>query len=186
MQARLDGPASPPGRVNGPARDLALAMNAAVLRHGVPQDAGAGGIDAWSRLEEVAVPTTVACGDLDVPALLGQTELVLQRIPGARWADLTGTAHLPYLEHPELVAAITAAVRATAKALGGRAPIGPQSVPAGDPLLTPGDGGHLLPAPAAASDAGRSPLLVGHYIFRLVLPSMKGISTSSKPAGFSS
>lgn len=115
IQAWLDGPAAPPGRVVGPARDLALAMNAVVLGHDVPEDAGASGVDAWSRLEDVAVPTTAACGDPDVPYLLAHTEVLLQRIPHARRADLTGTAHLPYLERPDLVTdVVTTAVRSTA------------------------------------------------------------------------
>jgi len=107
----LDGPAAPEGRVAGPARDLASAMNAVVLGHAVPDDAGSSGVDAWSRLEEVRAPTTIACGDLDVPHLVEQCEELLTRIPGARRAALPATAHLPYLERPDLVAdVITAAL----------------------------------------------------------------------------
>jgi pimeloyl-ACP methyl ester carboxylesterase len=61
----LDGPAGPEGRVTGAARSLALDMNAIILRNGVPEDAGDSGVDAWNRLDEVRVPVTVACGDLD-------------------------------------------------------------------------------------------------------------------------
>ena len=107
----LDGPAAPEDRVTGPARDLASAMNAVVLQHAVPEDAGSSGVDAWSRLGEVRAPTTIACGDLDVPYLVEQCEQLLTGIPEARRAALPGTAHLPYLERPDLVAgAITAAL----------------------------------------------------------------------------
>ena len=102
----LDGPAGPLGRVGGPARQLALAMNAIVLSNGMPEDAGASGLDAWSRVEEVAVPTTLAWGERDVPYLLQQCEQLSARIPGARRALLPDTAHLPYLERPDLVSEV--------------------------------------------------------------------------------
>ncbi len=108
IQAWLDGPAAAPGRVGGSARELALAMNAVVLRNAVGEDAGRSGVDAWSRLEQVAVPTTITCGDLDVPYLLEHTDVLARRIPGARRAGLPGTAHLPYLERPDLVADLIA------------------------------------------------------------------------------
>ncbi|NAZ84298.1 alpha/beta fold hydrolase [Kineococcus sp. R8] len=106
VQVWLDGPAAREDRVTGPARELALAMNTIVLQHAEAEDAGDSGVDAWSRLGEIGAPTTIACGDLDVPYLLEQCEQLLTRIPGARRATLPGTAHLPYLERPDLVAAV--------------------------------------------------------------------------------
>ena len=100
----LDGPAAPAGRVSGPARDLALVMNAAVLRRGSSDDTGASGVDAWPRLGQVRVPTTVATGDLDAPYLVERAEDLLATVPGARRAHLPATAHLPHLERPDLVA----------------------------------------------------------------------------------
>jgi pimeloyl-ACP methyl ester carboxylesterase len=105
----LDGPAGPEGRVGGPARELALAMNERILRHEVPEDAGEGDVDAWSRLEEVRAPTTVVWGDRDVPFGIETCRAVVARIRGARAHVLPGTAHLPSLEQPaELAAAIQA------------------------------------------------------------------------------
>src|SRR5260370_32231125 len=49
----LDGPASPQGRVSGPARDLALAMNAVVPRNAAPEAAGATSADAWNHPRKV-------------------------------------------------------------------------------------------------------------------------------------
>ena len=42
-------------------------MNAIALKNEIPEESGKSGITAWSRLEEIGVPVTVACGDLDLP-----------------------------------------------------------------------------------------------------------------------
>ncbi len=106
--AWLDGPAGPEGRVGGPARSLALDMNAIILRNGVPEDAGESGVDAWSRLDEVRVPVTVACGDLDFPFLISRNRELALRLPHARYQVLPGMAHQPYLEQPRTVAQLVA------------------------------------------------------------------------------
>ncbi len=49
----LDGPRGPEGRVSGPARELALAMNAIALKNEIPEESGKSGLAAWSRLEEI-------------------------------------------------------------------------------------------------------------------------------------
>ncbi|MBO0807136.1 MAG: alpha/beta hydrolase [Actinobacteria bacterium] len=100
----LDGPAQPEGRVTGAARSLALDMNEIVVRNGVPESAGASGVDAWHRLPEVQVPVTVACGDLDVPFVLARCRELADRLPDGRFQLLPGMAHQPYLEQPEFVA----------------------------------------------------------------------------------
>src|SRR3954451_23551735 len=100
----LDGPPSPEGRVGGEARALAVAMNAELLRRGESENAGGSEIDAWAALEDVQPPTTVACGDLDLPFFVDRCRELAKRIPRARYVDLQGTAHLPYLEDPQRVA----------------------------------------------------------------------------------
>ncbi len=45
----LDGPSAPEGRVSGPARTLALAMNAVALKNEIPEESGKSGLVAWSR-----------------------------------------------------------------------------------------------------------------------------------------
>lgn len=102
----LDGPAGPENRVAGPGRELALEMNAVVLRNSVSEEAGAGDVDAWRQLEQVDAPTTVAWGDLDVPFFIERCEQLVVRLPRAEPRVLPGTAHLPYLEQPELVARV--------------------------------------------------------------------------------
>jgi len=100
----LDGPAGPEGRVTGPMGELALEMNAVVLRNEVSEQEGARDVDTWHHLEQIQVPTTVAWGDLDVPFLVQRCEQLTTRLPRARRRVLAGTAHLPYLEDPGLVA----------------------------------------------------------------------------------
>jgi pimeloyl-ACP methyl ester carboxylesterase len=109
----LDGPKGPEGRVGGRARELALEMNERILKNDVPDEAGAGDADAWSRLEEVSVPTTVIWGDRDVPVDIETFQTIAARVPGARTHVLPGAAHLPSLEQPrELASAVEAATEA--------------------------------------------------------------------------
>ena len=100
----LDGPSSPEGRVGGEARTRALDMNAIILRNGDREDGGGSGVDAWTRLDEVQVPVTVACGELDVPSLVARSQELAARLPRARYRELPGMAHQPYLEDPGQVA----------------------------------------------------------------------------------
>ena len=100
----LDGPAQAEGRVGGAARELALDMNRTALR-GESEHEGESGVDAWSRLEEIRVPTAVAWGDLDVPVIVDRSRAVADRVAGVRTHEIfAGTAHLPYLERPADVA----------------------------------------------------------------------------------
>lgn len=98
----LDGPAQPEGRVDGPARSLLLDINRILLGNAVPEDAGASGIDAWSQLHRVTTPATVACGDLDVSFLVERSRELADRLPKGRHPLLSGIAHLPQLEDPQL------------------------------------------------------------------------------------
>jgi len=104
MRIWLDGPAAPEGRVSGIARDLALTMNAAALRNSASEGAGACGLDAWDRLDEIRLPTTVACGELDVPFMVERCGALASRLPNGRLRMLPGVAHLPYMEQPAMVA----------------------------------------------------------------------------------
>jgi pimeloyl-ACP methyl ester carboxylesterase len=99
----LDGPAAPEGRVSGPARDLALEMNRIVLAHG---EGHGDGLDTASRVQEIAVPTLVACGDLDLSLKLQRCAELADELPNATYEVLPGRAHLPYLEAPDEVSAL--------------------------------------------------------------------------------
>ena len=100
----LDGPSQPEGRVSGAARALALDMNEIILRNGAREDEGGSGVDAWQRLNEVQAPVTVACGELDVPFIVIRSRQLADRLPHARYRELPGMAHQPYLEQPGQVA----------------------------------------------------------------------------------
>jgi pimeloyl-ACP methyl ester carboxylesterase len=99
----LDGPAQPEGRVGGAPRALALDMNAAILANDASEGAGDSGVDAWARLDEMDLPVTVACGELDVPFMVERSRQLAERLPNSRHLVLGGVAHLPQLEQPPVV-----------------------------------------------------------------------------------
>jgi pimeloyl-ACP methyl ester carboxylesterase len=100
----LDGPSAPEGRVTGAARALALEMNAVALKNEIPEESGRSGLVAWSRLEEITVPVTVACGDLDLPFVVSRSKELSDWLADSQHHVLPGVAHLPYLEDPSMVA----------------------------------------------------------------------------------
>jgi pimeloyl-ACP methyl ester carboxylesterase len=104
----LDGPRAVEGRVARAARSLAQTMTRDTLSRGTGEDAGGSGLNAWSRLGDIAVPTTVVCGDLDLPFIVERSRELVDRVPGATYRELAEVAHLPYLEDPALVADVIA------------------------------------------------------------------------------
>jgi len=106
LEARLwlDGPGQPEGRVDGPSRQLLLEMNGLLLRNPAADGSGDSGINAWERLSELQVPTTVAWGNLDVPLIVDECAEIATRIPRARRQVFPEMAHLPYLENAPVVA----------------------------------------------------------------------------------
>ena len=106
----LDGPTAPEGRVRGEPRDLFLEMNGRALRAPDPGEQGQPP-DAWPRLGEIAVPTLMLIGRLDVADIQAIDELAAAAITGARLRWLDGVAHLPQLEaDPATLNAIAAFV----------------------------------------------------------------------------
>jgi pimeloyl-ACP methyl ester carboxylesterase len=102
LEARvwLDGPAAVEGRVSGAVRDLFLDMNGRALDADDPgerRDDAA----AWDRLAEIAVPTLLLVGDLDLQYIKHGVAHAAASIPGARLVELPGVAHLPHLEGDE-------------------------------------------------------------------------------------
>lgn len=111
----LDGPAQPEGRVGGSARQLLLDMNRVILdNEGAEMAEGTLGddLDMWSRVAGLSIPVTVSCGQLDLPHIIERSQALAERLAAGRYQALPGTAHLPYLEQPEIVAdLVEAAVR---------------------------------------------------------------------------
>ena len=79
-------------------------MGAITIRNDAAQDLEVERPPFWDAVAGITLPVTIADGDLDVPGLLRVGRQLTDRIPGARWADLPGTAHLPYLEDPRAFA----------------------------------------------------------------------------------
>jgi len=102
----LDGPGEPEGRVGGAARELALAMNRIVIANEEEGADGAGGLDAASRLDEIAVPAVVACGELDISFKRRRSADLADALPNGSYRALPGRAHLPYLEAPDEIAGL--------------------------------------------------------------------------------
>jgi pimeloyl-ACP methyl ester carboxylesterase len=105
----LDGPAGPEGRVSGPPRELALEMNRIVIANGEPEADGASGLDAASRVREIATRAIVGCGELDVALKVRRSVELADALPNATYRSLPGRAHLPYLEAPDEIAALIGA-----------------------------------------------------------------------------
>jgi pimeloyl-ACP methyl ester carboxylesterase len=85
------------GRVGGATRQLFLDMNERALAAEPTGDEDRS-MNAWGRLEEVAVPTLVVVGDLDYPVSTANALAAAQRIGGARVVRVPDAAHLPVLE----------------------------------------------------------------------------------------
>jgi pimeloyl-ACP methyl ester carboxylesterase len=109
----LDGPSVQEGRVEGPARELFLDMNASALRALDPGEQ-AEISPAWARLGEITAPTLVMVGRLDAEDVQLVDEQAAGTIPGARLRWLDGVAHVPHLEgDPATLDEIAAFVNAT-------------------------------------------------------------------------
>lgn len=96
----LDGAPAPEGRVGGADRELFLEMNRIALSNPDPGELRRPE-PVWDRLSEIAVPTLVMSGDLDLPDQATVEQGMVERIPDARLVALPGVAHLPQLENDE-------------------------------------------------------------------------------------
>jgi pimeloyl-ACP methyl ester carboxylesterase len=96
----LDGPLVPEGRVQGPARDLFLDMNAIALEAADPGERRE--VDgAWPRLGDIGVPTLVLVGEHDLAHVRANSRHLAEAVPGVRLVELPGVAHLPHLENDD-------------------------------------------------------------------------------------
>jgi pimeloyl-ACP methyl ester carboxylesterase len=98
-QLWLDGPEQPAGRVSGALRELFLSMNGLALAS-PPVGEAVASPDAWSRIEQLLLPTLITWGTLDFEHLDTRMRELARRIPGAQTLVMRGVAHLPGLEQP--------------------------------------------------------------------------------------
>jgi pimeloyl-ACP methyl ester carboxylesterase len=80
-------------------------MNRIVLANDAESEFdGPSGLDTATRLDEIAAPAIVACGELDVPLKLERSAELAASLPNGSHQSLPGRAHLPYLEAPDELA----------------------------------------------------------------------------------
>ena len=94
---------------SGRGRSSACSLNRIVLANefAAAEGAdGASGLDTASRLHEIATPTVVACGELDISIKVQSSTELAQALANATYRSLPGRAHLPYLEDPDEIAAL--------------------------------------------------------------------------------
>jgi pimeloyl-ACP methyl ester carboxylesterase len=99
----VDGPHRTAEQVNPAVRKLVAAMQRRAFEHEIPEGLSLDRLDppARDRLGEVAAPTLIVAGALDVEHVLGTARRLEKEIPGARLEILEGAAHMPTLERPE-------------------------------------------------------------------------------------
>jgi pimeloyl-ACP methyl ester carboxylesterase len=81
-------------------------MNRIIIANEEEGADGAGGLDAASRLDEIAVPAVVACGELDISFKRRRSADLADALPNGSYRALPGRAHLPYLEAPDEIAGL--------------------------------------------------------------------------------
>lgn len=97
----LDGPLSEAGRVDGPARELFLKMNAVHLNHPelTEEEEPEPAVDS---LHLITAPTLLVVGELDFPDIVARHEDLSEELENAFAVVLEDTAHFPSLERPDL------------------------------------------------------------------------------------
>lgn len=99
----LDGPLAPEGRVEGTARRFFLDMIGIALS-APPVGANLDRTPAYRRLGTITVPTFVIQGDLDFPHIQARSRHIAETVLGGSWHEMTGIAHLPAVEQPDVLA----------------------------------------------------------------------------------
>lgn len=101
----VDGPGRRPDEVDPAVRRLVAEMqrHAFELQLPVWEEADEELLveDVASRYTELRVPTLILVGSEDVPDMHAIADRLASGIPGARRAEIQGTAHVPSLERPE-------------------------------------------------------------------------------------
>lgn len=98
----LDGATSPEGRVSSALRELFLDMNGIALRMPeLTQEIEPS--NAYERLSELSLLVFIIWGELDFGHIKERCQYIVNAIPNAWGEEISGTAHLPNLEKPEII-----------------------------------------------------------------------------------
>jgi pimeloyl-ACP methyl ester carboxylesterase len=100
----LDGAAANDGRVTAVARRRTYELILDQRRWGRVEDADDPLSDTWDRLGDIACPTRIVAGGLDLGFIVENANRMTARIGGARCETWPDAAHLLPLEHPGRVA----------------------------------------------------------------------------------
>jgi len=98
----LDGPLSPNGRVDGPARELFLDMNGKALSKQGSLTQEEDRDPAEDAVGAIEAPTLLVVGELDFPHILERHSDLSEEMENSFAVVLEDSAHLPSLEKPEL------------------------------------------------------------------------------------
>jgi 3-oxoadipate enol-lactonase len=105
LRTWVDGPQRPPTAVDPDIRKRVGEMQREAFEHWRAGDEGAEETtlvdDLADRLSEIAVPTLVIVGELDVPDMFEVADRLERQLPNVRRATIPGAAHLPSLERPK-------------------------------------------------------------------------------------
>lgn len=98
----VDGPSRGPGEADPAVRERVRVMQRAAFEMAMPEGVERTRLDppAERRLHEIAVPTVVVIGALDVPFVLRVAERIEREAPGARRVVVPGVAHMVSMEAP--------------------------------------------------------------------------------------
>ena len=90
-------------------RELIVDLRTRLFAKGEPDMAALKGgleilrdIDLRKQLAQIAQPTLVVAGERDMLTPLAASAYLKQSLPNARLATLTGSAHAPFLSHPQI------------------------------------------------------------------------------------
>lgn len=98
----LDGPTRGPDTLPAALRQRVWEMQRRALDYDNDDAKGAWATESRrARLGEISVPTFVMVGELDQPDFGEIARMIASEIPGARFEELPGVAHLPPMEDPE-------------------------------------------------------------------------------------
>lgn len=98
----VDGIYRQPDEINPEVREKVAQMQREIFQIEMPEDVEEVRLEptANGRLAEIAAPTLVLVGDLDLPEKVELTAWLAEQIPNAQHTVIPGVAHLPNMEKP--------------------------------------------------------------------------------------